>query len=72
MRCASVARESGNTQPQVVFRDDPHLVAQAKAIAKARNERDLTGRGLSVVLRAALRAYVRKHRDQIPPELADD
>ncbi len=47
------------------------LWRQAATIAKQRQERDLIGHGVAVVIRNALRSYVRRHRDLLPPDLRD-
>ena len=48
------------------------LWQQAAAIAEARGgDGDLIGRGVAAVIRKQLRAYVKRYRDLLPPDLRD-
>lgn len=67
-------RTVSGTRPQLIAQIDDELERDtAVNIAKLRGERDLIGRGLSVVIRRAVRDYVRANlddcRDQLSPEL---
>jgi hypothetical protein len=57
--------------PQMTTRIDRQLRAQAVAIARVRKERDDLGFGASVIVRKAIRDYVRRHRDQLPDNWRD-
>ena len=51
--------------PQMTTRIDPTLREEAVRIAELRDERDLVGKGLSVVVRKAVADYVKRHRHLI-------
>lgn len=54
--------EDPKRMPQMNTRIDEQLRKDAVEIARLRDERDLTGTGLSVVVRKAVSDYVKKHR----------
>lgn len=61
-------------RPQVTALIEDELERDvAVDLARVKKERDLLGRGLSVVMRRAVRSYVRanlsKHRHELKPEL---